>query len=489
MSIVSLLRKDTDGAGRRRILRPIMRAPTGAPITASPHLALGRQPVWLVEIPGASQYLATREITLEGRSYLPILAPGGIADITRELLTGDVPRVSNATIQIVNATLYSGLINSYQLDNQPMRILAGFLGYPYEQYRVLFTGPLDNWQAQRRRFQLEALDGTFQRHVTLPAIDGATFGTLTNPADVIQYLAQTYVPLLTLNVDSVARFKAARTAWTFQGSVDEGTNSFDLFVRMAHQAQGRYIESPNGEGQLIPLESSTPPLQTFTASEIAPDSVTLGRSAESEVYTDIYVWYGRDPTLGTASSVTAYAGAVVATPDGTTHPTDPLHVLCQLASTALNGISHRLDYLADWIGSATEAHRLLKFLVIWHTQRRHVVHFSTWSQAWQRDVTDAITVMHDLVPAQVQTFEIVATTNRGPHSEVVTQELDHPYWHAWVEHWGTVTSGANPLPPGVDPAPIAGDPWDPTIQETLIISEDWEPGILELLILRETWET
>ena len=439
-------------------------------------LARGVQPVWLVEIPDAASFLATRAVTLGAQAYIPLITQGGIANITRELLADDTPRVSTASLAIVNPGLFSALLNRTTLDNRTVRLALGLLGWPAQLYRTLFQGPIDNWRATWKVFTIDALDGSFKHHVTLPAIPTSFFGATTNPADVIQLIIQTYLPTLTIDAPSFAAFRAARTAWSLTGDVDAGQLSLDLLLRLARQAQGRYFETPDGFAILRTLDSTASALQTFAARDVTPQSVQLMRSDIAQVYTDIFVYYARDPTLGGPSTLAAYTGVVSATPTGTTHPTEPLHILCAFGQTVLNGASHQLNYFADFIGTEAMAHQLLTFLVIWHTQRRYKAQFTTWLAAYGRDITDPVRVTHTLLPTRMQTrpLEVVTRQDSGPHIALTVQELAHPNWNYWVEHWGVVSSGANPSPAGVTPA-IIFEPWEGLIlRPVLILMDPWE---------------
>jgi len=264
---------------------------------------------------------------------------------------------------------------------------------------------------------------------------------------------------------------------------------------MARQAQGRYLESADGKAQLVALDNQAPALQTFTPSNIMPGSVQVSRSSEQEVYTDIYVYYARNPALGGPDDKAAYTSNVSATTTSTTHPTEPLHLLCRFAQTSLDGIVHRLDYLADWIQTEVMAHKLLRFLVIWHTQRRHIVQFSTWLHAINRQLTDALAVQHALVPTRVQghALEVLRRSDTGPHIALTAQEIDHPHWNFWAEHWetgGQATGTQRWAEHWEDVASILNETWEPpATTSTMILTETWEPpATTSTMILTETWE-
>lgn len=457
--------------------------------------ARGRQPVFLLELPAMNRYLASRPVTLNGRSYVPLLAPGGVSGLTRELLDDDTPRVSSVTVSIVNPALFSSLVDSYTLDNQVARIRLGFLDGGDADYTTLFQGVIDSFPTTWRRFQLSILDGTFQRHVSLPEILPAFFGATTNPADVMKLILQTYCPLLTVDTASFAAFATARAGWAFTSTVAAQTLSRDLFVRMARQAQGRYIEAPDGTVRLVPIEKSATSVLTVTPSELAPGSVEIGRSAANQLYTDIYVHYARNPALGAWDSQAAYTAETSATPVSTTHPTEPLHVLCKRGQTAFNGQRTRLDYLADWITDATTANRLLRFLVIWHTQRRYVIQLQTWLNAAKLDLADAITFpAYTLLPSRMRgrPLEVIGRRDTGQHIALTLQEMGHPQWQYHVEHWEVSQASGTQrwYEPWDDSNAMIDETWTPTtLTPTVLLSETWEPTALaSTLELAETWE-
>ena len=287
-------------------------------------------------------------------------------------------------------------------------------------YVGLEDAPIQPNRWERRLFVVTATAGTvlritlrvagatgapagFFRAIRLrPAIDD-------NPAHVIRYLANTFMPAVRLDEDNLNALEAARADYRLAGVVDFPVNSRTLFEQIAEQINCLYFESPRGLAKFVPNRLDDPEDFTMDTSQSRRAVTRYQRVRASEnIFTDFEVYYDRNPSLGTASS--AYRGFLFARPDGSNHSQIDLTPRCQ-AALGISGTRRTKRVLGYLIADRDTAEAMLLELIELHTVRTYDLFMTAFLNAVHLEQGDVIKAIDPSLAPGVNeaTFRILDT--------------------------------------------------------------------------------
>ncbi len=110
---------------------------------------------------------------------------------------------------------------------------------------------------------------------------------------------------------------------------------------------------------------------------ILDGSYRARREPIDNIYTDYKLWFGRGSCE--TDDQQGFQASVNASPESTTHPTEPLAAQCA-AALGIYGSRHVLEERCDMIRDLDTAHLLLKALVNRHTRRQVDVQVRVWHE-------------------------------------------------------------------------------------------------------------
>lgn len=183
-----------------------------------------------------------------------------------------------------------------------------------------------------------------------------------NPVEVIRWLIEERIPGLAINEASFGRAYLARSAWRCGGQWRTPGHSLALLQDLADQFELRYFENGNGEACLVPIDTTAPPVASFTPANAS--GWQAQREPAVHLATDIYVYYA--PRTGTGSQSPAdFSGVVSATPEGSTGEAG-LATRCATAAAAYK-VRATLQVFCTAITDQATAHLKLREVVLRHT--------------------------------------------------------------------------------------------------------------------------
>lgn len=192
-----------------------------------------------------------------------------------------------------------------------------------------------------------------------------------NPADVIAYLVDTFLPDIVRDTTSFQTAYNQLTGWQFGGIFTDPGDSRARLDDMAWQCNSRLIYSTSGQLKMQvrqPSVDETVPI--LSADTVVDGTFRARRQSLEQLYTEYVLWFGRTTDTTDSQVDKSFQSSVSASPSSTTHPSAPLDRLCLDAQTQYS-VTRKLERRADMIRDLATAHRLLKVLVERHTQRQY----------------------------------------------------------------------------------------------------------------------
>jgi hypothetical protein len=300
-----------------------------------------------------------------------------------------------------------------------------------------------------------------------------------NPADAIAYVIDTYLPLMVRHTASFDDAYARLRGWQFGAYLPDPGESKALLERMADQCKSDLITTAEGETHLVTFDEQRPTVATFTVGNIFEDTFSAHRETLDNLYTEVYVYFGLR-SGASRTSPESYQGVTYATPDATTHPDEPLDLLCSAAQRIFRR-TRRLDVFADMIRDLDTANRLLSHKVITHTTRHDEVALATSLAAAPVQVADMVAVSHPwLHSGQPQFCQVRERSVRGIE---VSFGLRTVRQAGFYEPWEPPAMGT--------PVVAHHETWAPTSTDfAFTFAEHWEPVTYTASEEHyETWES
>lgn len=374
---------------------------------------------------------------------------------------------------------------------------------------------LDNSQGewQSRQFIFETNDTTLV--ITLRAVDGAGFFRAIrlrpaiddNPARVLPWLRENFMPEARLDQDNLDAIEAARPNMRLSGLIDFQINSRALLQSIAEQTNMLYFESARGRAKFVPNTLNDTAIQDLTEADTIRGSVVYQRvRATDNMYTDFRIFYDRDPSLGNGEE--AYSGFVFATPDGSNHTDADLTPFCR-AALGIAGNRRVKTILGFLIADRETAETVLEEQVALHTARTYDAFFETPLGTVHLEQGDVITLSDRSLPDVLNgaTYRILDRTIRPQNlargmrfrARLMTAVfLGSNRTLLWREGWNPSVFGRIPLwseqwEPSVFSKVLPAvwtEPWEPSAYNRVSNwAEGWEPTVYNsVLLYSEGWD-
>jgi hypothetical protein len=156
----------------------------------------GHEPVWLLELRSLGALLSTHNADIgrtwfvgegslllgggwlvgEALVYDGRIAEGGLGRLVRALDdSGQISRVGNLDVTLLNQDDYAATFLAQPVDNTPARLLMGFRGLTYTSYVTLFHGVVDNTEDSLTSLTLDIVDDSLRAHRDLSTPIGSQY--------------------------------------------------------------------------------------------------------------------------------------------------------------------------------------------------------------------------------------------------------------------------------------------------------------------------
>jgi len=235
-------------------------------------------------------------------------------------------------------------------------------------------------------------------------VDAVTTNPLSdNAVGTMRYILSNFSSL-TLNTTAWNNAETVLGGWRFAGVVSEGGSALEVTQRMAEQCKSRVYVDAENKVTILPYNGAAASIYSFTAANIARNSMRVGQSLLDEVYTEFVVWYS---PKAEGQGAARFNNATYANPDETSHASLALNAECSAANTTY-GFSRKQEIFANMVADKNTADRLLEHLVILGTTRKVVVSFASFLNASHLAEGDIVQITHALLPSGVDggTFQI-----------------------------------------------------------------------------------
>jgi hypothetical protein len=268
-----------------------------------------------------------------------------------------------------------------------------------------------------------------------------------NPATQIENLINRHMP--TINADPVS-FDEARLLYDadqsrLSGIIQEAETDQELLGRLAFQFRAKTFLDESGKQKLRVFDNSTPPIASITPRIVDKGSFSVTETSLDDVYTDIFVYFNRDPSAGAAGETIAlggresFLGVVFATPEETNHSTDTaLNFLCSQARDRFK-FRRTLEVFADMIPDVKTAENLLSLICRRAVHRRFVARWTTYLNLVDIEVADVVRIQHPLLPPSANgvTYEITGKeiSPNGCTTSWEAEEIRQRAFGSFTEHW------------------------------------------------------
>ena len=311
------------------------------------------------------------------------------------------------------------------------------------------------WIPVNARFTAADPDARIVIQVDGPA-DGLFAGIRVRPfrneraSETMSYLAQRFVPRLSLSGPGQALLDTRRGTWRVGGVLDARENSKTILERLARQLGGRYFEDFRGRGKIgIPdVVGSSGPIFTFDLASTKLESWSFDLFSSDDIYTDFDIYFDR--RAGSGSGIGAYRGHVWVNPSGT-NVTPSLSGTCRGAQGIIGGNRRRFQLLADLIPERATAELLLAHYVRAHTFKGYEVQLTAFLNAIHLEPTDIVAIDLPVLPDAIE----------GENFEVWDKSFDPRRME--------VTFLLRQTPVDPDPMPVSG--------RVLLAADDLEPAL------------
>ena len=298
-----------------------------------------------------------------------------------------------------------------------------------------------------------------------------------NPALQIGDLIRDHMPNIQPDPES---FDEAFLLWDdagdrMSGIIQQTEEQQALLGRLANQFRARTFLNEQGRQKLVVFDQSRIPVYDFQTRDVYKGSMAVTKSPLSEIYTNVYVYYGRSAAGSNAQDLggrEAFTGVVFASPGKTNHVTEAgLGELCQRARDRFK-LDRTVEVFCDLIFDSGTASNLLSYLVKRLTHQRTICQFTSYLRGIHVEIGDFVRVSHPLLPAASQFghFDVVSKEldPNGCFVKFQVEEINPFLFGGFLEHWEPPRAGF--------PARVFYESWDyqTVFAARQALDEHWE---------------